>query len=493
MRQILTFTFLIISFLSLGQDYKLFNSSTRKVYSNFPLPDSTFSIAFDSAALNAGDSVYYNFTQTGNIITSYECQFWGPPECTQQDRPSWLGSKIVFDNVSNYKFFTLNGDILNFDFSLKLGDSSIFYQSPTEKFYFSLTKADTITVLNYQDSARFYTIIHTDASGNTINSTLNGENIIVAKNLGLVQFFQVNAFPSVLNPVFLLGCMSPDLGMARLTNEILNDHTIGDEIQTYVKLVYNYPSPNNNEQFIKYTILSKVVTSDSIIYQASRHAFDKVSSTAIDDIVELKYLRNQFIAEIPFEHTKPAEFGYFVTRKLFLDDYCGLKLWTYHTNQDRGLRYCSADNCWGNNDVPGPAPLEDTVYACGLGIFSSVYADGFIVPPPSQDYSYSSNIIYFKKNGILCGNEAVLGIDDIPAKGKMFSLYPVPANDFITIEISEPRGGFLTINTTSGQEAIRQQLSEKVTQIDIHNLKSGIYLAKFTSYKSVIVSKFIKK
>jgi hypothetical protein len=493
MKHILTIVLLLITVLSTGQNYKLFNSSSRKVYTNFPLPDSTFSIAFDSTTLNSGDSVYYNFTQTGNMIISNECQFWGPPECIQQDRPTWLGSKIVFDNISTYKFFTLNSDILNFDFSVTEGDSSLFYQNPTEKFYFSLTKSDTLTVLNYPDSARFYTIIHTDFTGNTIYSPLNQQKIIIAKNLGLVQFFQVDAFPTILNPVYLLGNISPDLGLAKITNDLLYDHSIGDEIQMQVILRYNFPSPDNNEQFIKYTILSKTVTSDSVIYQANRHVFDKGSSTATDDIVDLKYLKNEIISEIPFDYTKPAEFGFFVTKKLYLEDYCGVKMWTFHTNQDRGLRYCIADNCWGSNDVPGPPPLEDTVYTLGLWIFSSIYSDAFMSPPPSQDYSFSSNIIYFKKNGINCGNEAILGIDEFAAPDKEFSMYPVPAQDFLTFEISGPKGGDLIITTINGQQILKRQLYEKFSLIDVSSLKSGIYLARYTSSKMSAVRKFIKE
>jgi len=431
--------------------------------------------------------------QPGNIISGENCQFWGPPQCIRQDRPSWLGERIVYDNNDTYVFFNLMGDSLCFDFSVSQGDSSLFFQNPNEKFFLTFSKMDTITILNYTDTAKFYTIIHTDAWGNTINSALNGMKIIIAKTLGLVQFLQVDAFPMVLNPVYLIGNLNPDRGMIKLTGETIYNHAPGDEIQIQVKTHYNYPSPDNKEQFVKFTFLSKILTVDSVIYRANRIVFDKGSSSATEEIVDLKYARNTIIASIPYDYTIPTESGFFNTQKLYLQDYCGLKLWTYHKNQNRGLRYCSADNCWGSNDVPGPPPEEDTVYTLGLGIFSSIYADAFLSPPPSQDYSISSNIIYFKKNGIACGNEAVLGINECSVAEKLFSVYPVPARNFLTIETSVTQDCYLTITTVAGQKVLERPINHKITSIDVSYFLNGIYLVKLRTNNTIQIEKFIKE
>jgi hypothetical protein len=493
-------SFCIISFIlvstwvSFSQEYKLFNSSSRKVYSNFPLPDSSLSLSFDSASITGNDSVYHNFTQVGNTVISGEnCSFWGSPECIKQDRPTWLGSHVIYDNASGYKFFTSYGDTLNFDFSLAPGDSALFFENQQEKFYLSFLKYDTITVLGYSDSAKFYTIIHTDLSGNTIFSALNGEKIIVAKNLGLIQFLQVDEFPILLNPVYMIGNRNPDLGFAKLTNEVLYDYSVGDEYQVEEKLTYNYPSPYNHEQYIKYTILSKSLTDDSIVYQALQHVFAPSASIATDEIVDLNYLRNTVVSEIPFEYTAPVENSFFNTRKFYLEDHCGMKLWTYHVNHNRGLRYCQDYNCWGSNDVLGPPPLEDTVYVVGLGIFSSIYSDAFLTPPPSDDYSFSRKIIYFKKNNFSCGSEAFLGINKLPAQGSLVTIYPVPAKNVLTVETPHFTGSYITISTLSGQQIISQPLTQKVTQVNISNLAKGIYFLKFTAALIVNVQKFVKE
>ncbi len=489
MKSILATALLFLTILTSGQDYKLFNATSQKVYTNFPVPDSTFSIAFDSVALVGTDSVYYNFTQTGMMITSQNCQFWGGPECIKQDRPTWLGAGISYNNTSGYTFFTKTGEMLSFDFSVSGEDSSLFFENQAEKFYLTFDKSDTLTVLNYSDSAKFYTIIHTDVYGNEVNSPLNGEKIIIAKTLGLIQFLQVDAFPEILNPVILIGNISPDLGLAKLTNEILYDHRAGDEIQIRDYLNYNYPSPDNHERYIKYTFLSKTVTMDSISYQAVRHVFDKGSSTSTNDVVELKYLRNEIITELPYDYLKPDYF--FANRKLYINDYCGLRLWTYSENQNRGLRYCSEENCWGSNDVPGPAPTEETIYTVGLGIFNSLYSDHAIAPPPTNGYTLSQSVIYFKKNGISCGSEAILGIDENNPKGILFRVYPNPAKDFITIETTDTKESFVTVHDILGHEIVKQLISDKLTSIDISKLKRGFSLVKLTTETSTLVEKII--
>jgi hypothetical protein len=492
MKTILITAILLLSFQSFSQNYKLFNASSKKVYSNYPLPDSTFSITFDSVQLIGTDSVYFNFTQPGNLITSSNCQFWASPECTKQDRPTWLGSRVHYDNAFKYKFFTLSGDSLVFDFSFNAVGPVLFYESLAEKFFLTFEKTDTITVLNYSDSARFYKITHTDSFGNPVNSPLNGKQLIIGKNLGLVQFLQIDAFPIVLNSVYLFGNISPDLGLAKLTNGIIYDYAVGDVYQYHEIVHYNYGPPGQDaDRFIRYTIIDKLVSSDSIFYTAGRYIFEKEASTTVNDTVVLKYKTSQLIAQIPYEYINPDEF-FFTKRSMRFENYCGVKCWTYRVNPNRGLGYCSFNNCWGSQDVPGPPPTEADIYTLGMGLYSSLYSEA-IINWNDLGYYHSSALIYSQKNGVECGKEAFLGMDENPATGKLFSVYPVPVKEYLTIEIVELDGSWLSIRTVNGQEVMKQQLHNRITQIDLSNLKSGIYLVRLTSDKSVFVEKIIKE
>jgi hypothetical protein len=492
MKFILTTTILLFSIFSFSQDYKLFHADSRKVYTNFPVPDSSFSIAFDSVLRVGSDSVYYNFTQTGNTITSDSCRFWGAPECTKQDRPTWLGSGIKYDNQSVYTFFTQLGESLNFDFSKMDGNPVLFYQNATEKFYYTFLKSDTLTVLGFVDSTKFFTITHTDVSGNTINSPLNGSHISIAKTLGLVQFFQVDAFPDVLNPVYMLGNITPDLGLDKLTNADIYNYEIGDEFQIHETTYYHYSPPNqNSDRFTRYFIIGKLITADSVIYTAESEVFEKGASTASNDIVFLKYKSNEVIAQIPYEYTNPAQYFYNI-HSLRSENYCGTKRWTYRVKPNQGLRYCDIDNCWGPNDVPGPAPTQEDVYTLGLGLYYSIYSEG-IINWNSPGYRHTSELIYSIKNGVECGSEAFLGISEKPVATDSFSLYPVPAKNSITVETPLAKESWLSIHTVNGMEISKQQVSETKTQIDISHLKSGIYMVKLITGKSVMIKRMVKE
>ena len=73
------------------------------------------------------------------------------------------------------------------------------------------------------------------------------------------------------------------------------------------------------------------------------------------------------------------------------------------------------------------------------------------------------------------------------------SVYPNPAKDNITVEISGVTGeNNLGIVNAEGQELIRQKITDHNTVIDISNLPSGIYFLKITGEGMVQVEKIIK-
>ena len=399
MRNIFTSLLIFISSLTFSQNYKLFNASSKKLFT-----DSTnaFSISFDSVKANGSDSVYHNFSRLNDtVINSDTCHYWwGAHTCNQQDKPVWAGGKIKFNNLGVYQFHNLAGDTLNFDFTKIIGDTSLMYKDATQKFLFVFEKSDTLTTLNYFDSARFYNILHTDLAGNPINSKLNGKEIVIAKNLGLVQFFQIDSFPQQLRHLYLAGNEFPTCGMFKLTDEMIYDYQPGDEIQFYNSGYYPSNSYQNYSNYVKYTFKNRIVTTDSLKYEVFRTTYDVFAGHTSTDTITLKYYRNNIVSQIPFDFFDGS------VRKLYMSNYCNMKLWSYNVKPQLSAGYCSIDNCWGPVDTGGPPPESSTTYVTGLGIY---YWDSRIVSP--SGYITSSQIVYFKKNGITCDTEVVMGIN----------------------------------------------------------------------------------
>jgi len=158
MRHLLIFTIVLFSLFAAGQNYKLFDSDSNKLYTTEPIPGLTSGLDFDSVIMAGDFSVYFNYTGIGNELESDTCEFWGGPTCLQQDRPLWLGSAITVDFMGGYQFMSFQDNILSFNFNLLPGDSSLFYQDAAQSFYMVYEGADTATFLDIPVSAKFYRI-----------------------------------------------------------------------------------------------------------------------------------------------------------------------------------------------------------------------------------------------------------------------------------------------------------------------------------------------
>jgi hypothetical protein len=84
------------------------------------------------------------------------------------------------------------------------------------------------------------------------------------------------------------------------------------------------------------------------------------------------------------------------------------------------------------------------------------------------------------------------GINDL--KGSMLSVYPNPARDKITVQLSgAPDETTLAIIDARGQQLIIRQITAPITQFNISALPDGVYFVRLTNNKTVEVRKFIKQ
>ena len=84
------------------------------------------------------------------------------------------------------------------------------------------------------------------------------------------------------------------------------------------------------------------------------------------------------------------------------------------------------------------------------------------------------------------------GINDL--QQSQLSIYPNPAEDIITVEISditkENRFSILNLN---GQPLFTHQITQPKTQLDISSLPNGVFFVKVTGERTVEVKKMIKQ
>lgn len=469
MKKLLLYLMILLSAQCLGQNYKLFNATSKKLFGNLPVPESTYSLSIESANEVGADSVYYNFFGLSSVeFISDTCEFWGGPYCKQQNVPVWAGKKIEFNNKYSYYFFNLNNDTLTFSFDKELDGPVPFFRDSIQEFSLFYEKDDTLTVLNKPDSARIFRIAHTDLDGNVIDSQLNGEHIIISKKFGLTQFFVIDSFPSVLKPLTLLGNSNPDAGFYQLTSEMVYNYQPGDEVQFNEKSHYEGYQPPwlTFNRYRKLEFLERKETNDSLIYKVKQEIFYIDSAGLQTDTITKRYLRSKVIAQIPFE-----KFDW-RNRRLYQAGYCGQIRWTYSTDSYNDATYCAADTCWGSRDVPGPPEHRVTSTVFGLGIYDdNRYVEGL------DGYHIHNKIVYFKKDTVVCGNEVVMSIGEHHGFKHKISLSPNPASGVVQIITSGEPIKIMLIDMTGNVRLIRFTSATELS-LDVSLLNDGLYFVK---------------
>jgi hypothetical protein len=225
--------------------------------------------------------------------------------CLKQNKTGWAGSSVLNINNSVYTFLQDDGDEISFDFNTNMNDTNLVYIDGTQMLKMSYANTSLTQVLGLSDSVNYYHLYHTDLLGNQISSGLNQFQIAVGKQLGLISFFKIDSFPAQINTLQLLGDQSTSAGFFELNNEMLYDYAVGDEYQYYLGSNHSNPSwgwyVTDYSKYIKYTILNKTLTPDSLIYLASRNTNNLLTNTQILDTIYLRYSRNDVIAGIPYE------------------------------------------------------------------------------------------------------------------------------------------------------------------------------------------------
>ena len=73
-----------------------------------------------------------------------------------------------------------------------------------------------------------------------------------------------------------------------------------------------------------------------------------------------------------------------------------------------------------------------------------------------------------------------------------FKVYPIPAQDFIIVEMGEVKGCKLSITDLEGRKIIETKITGLLQKIDIKNLNVGIYMLNFITQNGVVHYKLIK-
>jgi hypothetical protein len=174
---------LLISNFSFGQNYQCLQSGVTHFFLNGN--GYLRAMRIDSVKILTDTIVYYPFhTPRG----SYSSTLFP----TLDDSGSWLGKRVLQRSDGTYIFDSYWNDSVIIKTRANTGDSWMFYKD-TGSIYYNATilAADTMTVLSTLDSVKTIMITANNGSGIITSDPLDSFNIILSKNHGFVQVFDL--------------------------------------------------------------------------------------------------------------------------------------------------------------------------------------------------------------------------------------------------------------------------------------------------------------
>jgi len=161
---------------------------------------------------------------------------------------------------------------------------------------------------------------------------------------------------------------------------------------------------------------------------------------------------------------------------------------------------------------PYPAPQGimqngDSLIANTGAMSYQWYHDGVLIQG-ATDYYYIApeggnyNVVATDNNG--CEVEAVIfdvvaGISQFSVSGSQFTVYPVPANDFLSIHSDAFKGKSIVLSVYNllGEIVIAPSEvlinADKTCKADISSLSAGMYRVRINANESILYGKFLKK
>lgn len=153
----------------------------------------------------------------------------------------------------------------------------------------------------------------------------------------------------------------------------------------------------------------------------------------------------------------------------------------------------SGNTIWAKNAI-GSSGLGDEANGIACDTSGIAYITGFL----ACDTTLFDNILIIKDSDVWnqlffiakLSNKAD-GIEDHQISNEKISVCPNPANNDITIKVTENKSTIEIINYSS-QIIKKIQSNNSINHIDISDLQSGLYFIKIIGDKKLITSKFIK-
>lgn len=449
----------------------------------------------DSVAVSGNDILYFNFPQIRPTENSF---------CYTPDGASWLGDPVIEKPGGIFLFKTVDQtygnqtDTLVIKTQAALNETWKFSGFPftNDHVEAQVSSVENMTFLGLTDSVKIITLTRRDASGILVSDAINGEQIRLSKNYGLIRLPKFDDFNDYRRFYEITGKTNPSTGYTNPDLNTIFDFEVGDEIHThYYSNWFNYSasteiwtikrvtgksiSPTNNWKSYKYDICFLKILKSAPEWVPEH----ETGHQSADDTI---FLNSEFAVELAKE---PNQTYLDPGSKWIMGTTAFLKLQRTAKYLNYNNPFASSspeDSCWSLVMVDGGC---DPYYITGLG---GPYYD---CPSNVYWYNYIQEIVYYQKGSetwgtpLNCDSLLQVGIDDIPATQKV-NIYPNPTAGQVTVSIpvTVEIPCEIQVSDFSGRIIHRYSISQKIQSLNMSGLPSGLYYFTIQSANGMIFS-----
>ena len=462
-------------------DYQLFRQDATYFYNEITWSSQVVAVKLDSSAQTEEGTEWFNFNSFyNNRLIPYECY--------KPDGPSWIGWKMLVkpngDNVLygyNNHFSILIEDTVLIKTNALPGDSWCYIHANVDigpDTMATVTRCGIKTFLGITDSIKVI--------------DLGEDSIILSKEHGLVRALNFRDYLPFYNidKFKLAGITSGDTitGKHLLTRGEIYNYEAGDIF--HIESLFGNIVHSNIYDI--YEVLAKTYSDnlDTVFYQLSNIRWYEIpggtSDPEYDTINEAYTDLDSFVTG-----------GYFPNEVIWDPDEDEFyEMWMYYGEQYLNGRPM-IDDPYETFSAPEPPDscyslMEKSSYYSyieGCGDFMNLYDE--------YDFCAPCEILkYFKKGNEEWGTPFTIltGISEFEQLDAR--IYPVPAGDYVMIEVNEPEiDDFLkiTISDISGRNLAEKSVlpGQMPYRLDISLLNKGIYLLVISSGERQAVRKIV--
>ncbi len=488
---------MFLSQFSIAQNYKCLTTGSTKFFINGN--GYLRAVRIDSVQSTGSDIVYYPFRCTRTTLCAHSLDSNGG---------SWLGKQVIRQTDGTFLFDNIWHDTVIIKTQASLGETWTFYNDTSDVYYQAqITAVDTMSIAGCSDSVKYLTIYAYKAGVLNTGDSVNNFQIILSKNNGFFQAFDLYTFPyhkpgyiGPNNPHFDLfydivaeylpycggfGSYAASPRKANSTFRLISlynptkmeiyDFSPGDVFQRMYMRSADYYS---RIEYIQDSIVAKTSSPYSVSYDlVQRHSVQvttvtypsyattttkSYSVTTTHSIVDTSHLL--YFNKLPEEWHSYSSYYYFPSYKIV--DICQSPAYTLENNH---INYYT-----GSGDVE----TEFSGEVVFIPTYRQTHAIGYGEILSTSDHIHetqSEQCYYVLKNGISCGKKLSVEVDDIPTTNS-FAIFPNPANEKVAVK-SATYFDQIEITNLLGQTVLSSHNHKASNMLlDISTLTNGIYL-----------------